>query len=266
MTLENWTIWIPTLALVIARAAGMVMIAPVFGDTVVPAKLRYAIAVGIALAAVAPAGCLAGPLAVPASLPGMVFALVGEAAIGAMLGGAALLVFAGVELGAMQIASQHGLSMAERYDPSHIAGGLLRRLFVLTAIVVFLAIGGHRALLAGLMDTFRTVPPLSIGTNAAGGLLAPVGGLLAASFMLALQLAAPVLLAMVLATVAMGVLQRTAPQFQIFSTGLPVRALLGIVLLTVALAAMPDVLAAGWSRMQRSLGDLIGVFGSVSLR
>ncbi|MCK4602241.1 MAG: flagellar biosynthetic protein FliR, partial [Phycisphaerae bacterium] len=123
------------------------------------------------------------------------------------------------------------------------------------AIVIFLAIGGHRVLIAAVLKTFDTVPVMSL--SAGGAILKMIVALLGTSFALALKVAAPAIVALLLATVAMGLLQKTMPQFNLFSTGLPIRALLGLLALAAALAYLPALLGAAWEGAAGEIIDLV---------
>ncbi len=251
MDLTPYILWAPTLLMAAARVAGIFLIAPVFAHPAVPVKLRVLAGIVIALAAVGAMGRFAEPAALPATWADLAAALASELAVGAMIGFAARLVFVGIEYGALHVGQQMGLGLAELFSPGQETGGPVRRLFVLTAVVIFLAIGGHRDLAAGVLGSFKTVP---LASFAAGeGLPAAVAGLLHASFVVALKVAAPVLVAMLLATVAMGLLQKTLPQCNILSTGLPLRAMLGLAALAVALAALPWLVATAWNETARLL-------------
>ena len=127
------------------------------------------------------------------------------------------------------------------------------------ALVIFLTIGGHRAMIGALLGSFETIPPAGFSPDLA--VLNGVVAILAASFTLALKVAAPVLIAMLLATVAMGFLQKTVPQCNIFSTHLPARALVGMLILAAALAAMAQPIAAGWDWVLKRIADLLLVAG-----
>jgi len=241
------TTWALTLLLVVARVAGVVLVAPVFSEPAVPIRLRLFLSAAIGLAVV-------GRLAQPAGMPSNWFELavgVGcEVSVGAAIGYAARLVFAGVELGAMHVAQQMGVGLAEAYDPqAEEPSGAVRRLLGMLALVIFLAIGGHRDLIVAVLRTFDAVPLMGFAPGQA--LLSMVVGLLGASFALALKVAAPVLIALLLATVALGLLQRTAPQFHIFSTGFPVSVMLGLLVLAAALAVLGRLVDAAWSMVMK---------------
>jgi flagellar biosynthetic protein FliR len=242
------TTWTSALVVGIARVGGIFLAAPVFSAVVVPARLRLLMAIVIGPAI---AGRVAQPVTLPGSAAGLALTLAGEFAVGAIIGFAAQAIFAGVELGAFYVSQQMGLSLAEVFDPlKGETGDPVRALFNMTAVVAFLAIGGHRELISGLLDSVQTVPPMGMRLDAgATGLAA---GVLASSFALALKVAAPALAAMLLATAAMGLLQRTMPQMNFLTTELPARALLGMVVLAAALAGLSPLIsgAAGLALRQ----------------
>jgi flagellar biosynthetic protein FliR len=232
---------LPALVLVTARVAGIFLVAPVLGSDLVPLRLRLFIALVVGLGVV-------GRVPAPA-LSGQALEFLGvigcELLIGATLGYAARLLFAGVELGAFHVGQQMGVSLAEVFDPFwQEEGGVRQRFFQLLAIVIFLAVGGHREVLSALLRTFDMVPPL--GAVPGQAVLNVVVALLTASFTLAIKVAAPVLIALMLALVAMGLLQRTLPQFNMFSMGLSVQAMLGLLVLAGTLAVTAPLVQGAW--------------------
>jgi len=247
--------WSLTLLLVVARIAGIFIAAPVLSSQAVPIKLRVLMSIVIGLAVV---GRVARPAAV-VGLGGLVLAGGSELAIGAVIGFAMRLVFVGIQLGAAQIGQQMGIALAEVFDPMHEAPGASRRLFYMVAIAVFLVIGGHRRLIAATLGSFDTVPVG--GFLSPGAMLGVTVTLLGASFALALKVAAPVLVAMLLATVALGLLQKTIPQCNVLSIGLSARAMLAILILAAAVATLLPLMERAVSL---TAGELTKALGGAS--
>ncbi len=238
-----------------ARVGGMLVVAPVLGNRALPARLRVFISLVIALAVV---GRVAQPAAMPAGTLALSLAIVLEAAIGMAIGYAARLIFVGVELGAFHISQQMGISLAETIDPlTQEPDDPVRSLYRITALVIFLAIGGHCVLISSLLGTFESVPLLGGVSGGAAQILKSVTGLLAASFVLAIKVALPALAALLMATVAMAILGRTVPQMNLFSVGLPLRALVGMLALSAALAYLPAAMDAAWRMWMRNMEVLV---------
>lgn len=250
----NYEVWAPTLMLVAVRLGGIFMVAPVFSHSSVPVKLRLLGAMVISLAVVAR---MVHPAPVPSGAADLLLTAAGELLIGAGIGYAARLVFVAVELGAFHVAQQMGLALGEVFNPqARESHGAVRSLFTMFTIAIFLLIGGHRALIVAVTRTFQIVPPVPGIT--AGTLLGTIVTLLGASFALALKIAAPVLITMLLATVAMGMLQKTLPQCNLLTTHLPIRAMLGVVMLAAAIGVIAPLLDAAVTHLTDQIAALAG--------
>jgi len=238
MALESYTIWVPTLLLVVVRLIGLVLTAPTLAHASVPFKLRLAAAIVISLAVVAR---MADPIPPPVNAGEFLLAGGTELLIGAAMGYAATLIFVGLQLGAFHASQQMGLSLAEVFDPlTAEASGVIRSTFGILAIAIFLSIGGLRSLIGAMLRTFETLPPATGLVGA--GMLNMAVAMLAASFTLAIKVACPLLIAMLLATVAMGLLQKTLPQCNLFSTHLPIRAFVGLLVLAASIGILRPLL------------------------
>jgi len=234
--------WAPALLAITARVAGIFLVAPIFSTAALPIRLRVLMSVVFAQALIG----WAGPVGLPSGPAALAIALGCELAVGGTIGYAARLIFAGVQLGAFHIGQQMGFSLAEVYrgDPA-TGGGILRRFLYLLTAVIFLGIGGHRDLILALRQTFQAVPVMQVSLSP--GLTELVVALLHASFALALKVAAPMLISMLLATVALGMLQRTLPQCNMLSVGLPARVLIGLLMLAAALSVLSPQVRRAWA-------------------
>lgn len=229
---------------------GMMLMAPVFGHSTVPLRLRVLMALVIATAV---AGGLSAPVVGGTSV---VPAIAMELLLGVTIGLAARMVFVGIELAAVHVGQQMGVSLAAAFDPFSAGGDAVRRLYVMLAVVILLGFGGHRMIISSLLRTFEAVPAGSFApTGQLTGFLATV---LTAGFALALKVAAPVLIAMLLATVALGMLQRTVPQCHILSVGMPVRVMLGMVALAAAVAVVAPVMEGAVDLVLHEVAALTG--------
>jgi len=239
--------------LAFSRCVGVVLLAPPVAHAAVPARLRVMVAVVMGIAVL---GRMSGPAEV-VGLRVLVPAVGMELLLGMVIGLSARLVVVGAELAAEHAAQQMGVGLADALAPSMgQAGAPLRRLFGLIAVVVFVGAGGAEALAGGLMGSFDVLPAGEPG--AAGGLLATAVAVLGTSFSLGLKLAGPMLTAMLLATVAMGLLQRAIPQCNMLSMGLPVRAMLGLIVLAGTVTLLAGVLETAFAG---AMDDLRGMLG-----
>lgn len=245
---------LPGYLLVLARVAGLFIFAPFFGSSAIPLRLRSALAMILALALYT---MLADSFTPPADLPGLVVALFGELLIGFILGLGAALIFVGVRLAGLLIGQQIGIGLPDVLDPS-LEGqdSILGRLFFLLCLVIFLLVGGHRALIGALVGSFSSVQP---GTLTLISLPVPaLTSLLSDAYLLAIRFAAPALVAVFLSTVAMSFIARTMPQFNMISVGFPVQISTAMLVLIISLGSACLVFRTGLADSLQTLARLFG--------
>lgn len=222
--------WIAALLWPLSRILGLIAAAPLFGNAGVP--LRVKVLLGVFLALVIAPLVPAVPAADPTSWAGLLI-LVKEMIIGLAMGFAMRLVFAAVEY-AGEVASQTmGLGFAMFFDPSTRGrSSAISQFMALVATMAFLAVNGHLVLLEALAESFVTMPITETPFSSNAALeLARWGGRI---FSAGLQIAMPIIAALLITQVALGILTRAAPQLNIFGIGFPIT--LGVGFLTLSLA------------------------------
>jgi flagellar biosynthetic protein FliR len=226
--------WLAAFVLVLARMGGLVGVAPGFASSAVPLSARAALAAALALL-VAPAQ--RQQVVVPAAAIDFVVLCVQEAGIGALMGMSIAALMSGVRAAGQLAEQQTGLALGEIFDPKlDQSDAVLRRFYALVAIVLFLLLGGHRMLVSTVLDSFKAVPVG--GAAVPDSAVAAMSTLVGQSFQIALRVAAPVVVTLLLAGVTLGFLARTTPQLQLLVTALPIRVLVGLFVLGAALACV----------------------------
>ena len=233
----------PGAILVLARVGGVCLTAPVTAVPGVDWSLRILISVSLGMVMVPVIEPLIGPL--PAGAPLAWLALM-ELLVGGLLGLSAGLIVAGARQAGDMVAAQAGLSTAALFDPE--TGDeltALGHLYGLIAVAVFLTMQGPLVLIASLMESYRTVPAgsLVLGEPIVSQAFERVGAALA----LSLKAAAPVAVALAVAGIVMGWIGRLAPAVPLLTLSLPVRSILGIVLVFLSLGTLAAALAQAWS-------------------
>jgi len=232
-----WYLKLPVFALVASRLGGLVMFQPVIGGYAIPARVRALFVLG--LAALVTPFVSAGP-ELPDRPTGLILASAEELLLGVLLGLVVRMCFLGLQLGGQLIAQESGLAFGRVADPSTGEDEtLLSNLYLQLGAVVFLIIGGHRALLAVALDTFARIPLLSVGTGP-GGHVELLFDALTLGGQIALRTAAPVVLTLFLVNAAMGFVSRTVPQLNILTVGFSIKGLVAFVLVAVSLPAAFD--------------------------
>ena len=242
--------WVAAFLYPFLRILALMSSAPLFSHASVPVPLRIGLALAISTLVAIP---LAGaPFVPPFSAAGGVL-VVQQVVVGVGIGLAMQLVFAAVTLAGDLVGLQMGLSFASFIDPQNadqtpIVGGFLSLILML----VFLAINGHLALVAALVDSFRVMPMTPDGWAALDAMRLVEAG--AGVFATGLALALPVIGALLLVNLTLGVLTRTAPQLNLFAVGFPITLAVGLVML---LLAMPFALPALQQALERGLTLLL---------
>lgn len=220
--------------LVLSRVSGLTMTAPIFGTKEIPMQVRALLAVALALL-IAPTQWDVA-VQYPGSTINYLVFIGSELLIGLCLGLGIVILFSGVHLAGQMIGRIGGLMLADVFDPS--SGNsvpLFSRLLVLVTMAVFVCIGGHRMVMAGLLDTFQTIPPGS-GTLPLSISRAFVV-LLTQSFSLGIRAAVPVVTALLLSTLVMGLISRTLPQLNILMVGFGLNSMLTFATFSLTIGA-----------------------------
>jgi len=229
---------LPIFALILMRITGLVLAAPILGSKVMPFQIRGALVLALS-AMVFPVLHPHAPTDL--TLASALFGAVGELSIGVAIGLSLTIMMSGMELAGRLVGEKAGLSLAEIYDPTFgQESGVLGQVYYIVLSYVFLVIGGHRDAVQALLDSFRAVPMFTYAVDSAPlDLLVDV---MTAAFVLAIRLAAPVLVAVFIATVVLGLISRTLPQLNVLTIGFTLNVLIVVALGGVVIALAGDLL------------------------
>lgn len=222
----------------LARILALVLSAPILSNPGLPVRIRVGLAIMITLVVAPTLG--SPPSTDPGSLAGLLI-LAQQIIIGLALGFAVRLVFVAVEMAGELAGLQMGLGYATFFDPQNASRTPVVGQFLgLVATLAFLAADGHLQMIYLLSRSFSTLP---IG---AASLEAPTFMTLtnwgAEIFRFGVLLAMPILAALLIANLALGVLTRAAPQLNLFAVGFPLTLALGLLMLSLTFPFFTPVL------------------------
>jgi flagellar biosynthetic protein FliR len=225
--------------LVLARVSPLFLLAPLFSSRMVPARVRgiVAVALAIGLSPVVGRGDM-----MPTDVLGIGELIFKE-----------LLLFAAVSVAGTFLDTLIGFAFGATVDPIHgNQSAVLSQTYGLIAILIFIAIGGDGWVIEGMARTYDVVGLTD--QPSLGHLVSGVGEAFVAIFSSAIQVAGPVILALILTDAAFGVVSRVVPQLNVFAVGVPAKVVVGLLLVG---ATMPFV--AGWltSELQRDVGSAL---------
>lgn len=229
--------WLPFL-LVFARTAAFISVIPFFSRRGIPAMLRifFAFVLSVVLTL-----SIEPQAALPVTDLGLIVMLGKEIFAGLVLGFLVYLYFSVFLMTGQFMDHKAGLMMAGAFDPlfgSQVT--LLGQFFYFLAAVFYLTVNGHHLLFLSLKESFTVIPlgsPL-ISTLASWEYLK----IFAAMFLLAFQIAAPVIIVLWLMDLALGFLSKTVPQIHVFIVGLPLKVAFVLVIFVLMLPLLGVVM------------------------
>jgi len=237
--------------LVFVRVAAALSMLPGFGEMAVPmrARLAAALAVALALSAVV-AGLPAGPPAHPSDLLRHVF---GEFAAGMVIGVAARILFASLQIAGQVIAQTVGLSNIFALPGTGFeAGSVLGAYLMIGGLVLVFVTDLHHAMIGALLHSYTLMPPATV--PAMNDLAKLTADAVAQSFRLAAEFAAPFLVLGFVYNVGLGLINRAMPHFAVFFIGLPVSIAGGLLLMAITLTAILGTFIAAYGAFFRQFG------------
>jgi flagellar biosynthetic protein FliR len=247
MTLPLLEALLPRIDLILLmwiRVMGLFTTAPVWSNRQVPIQVRVALSFAIGL-------LLHGLIPQPAPVVNLIQLVplaLKELLVGMLIGFVVAMAFAAFQFAGELLDINIGFTMMNVLDPvTNTQSPLLGNFLYILALLVFFTINGHHMLFRALLDSYQVVPV--DGAALTGALTEHLVQSAAKIFAIGLQVAIPVLAALLLTAVALGIINRTVPQMNVFVVGLPVQLFVGTALLAVIL---PLYLAA-----------LRGVFGGL---
>jgi flagellar biosynthetic protein FliR len=229
---------IATFGLLLVRPGLLVSTTPVFSGMHVPMPIRVGLTVLLAVM-LAPVV----PLPDRFGTGGLVVVIAGEAVVGIALSMGLRVIVAAAELAGHLAGFQLGLSYAAVVDPqSGARNNVIATLYANLALVTFLGINGHHQVIHALSASYSAVPVGAAGVSGSFGAI--VAHLLGLVFVTGVRLAAPVVTAVLLVELAMGLIARAAPSLNLLVVGTPVRLMVGMLALSAGIQVIPGVVAA----------------------
>jgi flagellar biosynthesis protein FliR len=244
--------------LLIIRASGLFLTAPIFSNRMVPVQIKLGLVVvlavvtmpTVAMATFQPAG----------SLPELAALVLRELMVGLLIGFVFQLLFLAAEMAGSMAGYQVGLAISSAFDPS--VGdqvGAFGRFWILLATLIFLAINGHHLVIRAFNDSYRAIPPGQmqvVGTTAE-----LIMSQTAYVLVLAIKIAAPVLVTLILADVALGTIAKLMPTMNIFVVGFPLKIGLGLFVVAMSLPIFSYVLEKSTGYFDDAVHQLLASMG-----
>ncbi|MFN4044688.1 flagellar biosynthetic protein FliR [Limnobacter sp.] len=225
---EQLEIWIASFLWPFIRILAMLATAPVFDNRTVQRRTRVGLAalIAILMMPLLPAPpVLSSAQAIPV--------LIQQILIGVAMGFSMRLVFAAFEMAGDLLGLQMGLAFAQFIDPARgMQTPLIGSFLGVLAMLTFLVIDGHLLVIAAVVQSFELIPISANLSVVNSQSIALAGSIM---FMLALQISLPVMAAVLISNIVLGILARAAPQLNVMSIGFSITIGVGLWILWVSL-------------------------------
>jgi flagellar biosynthesis protein FliR len=245
--------WLSLFLWPFTRITSFILASPIFGHSSVPARVK--IGLGIFLTIVISSTLPPLP-AIPFTSWSGLGILTEQIIIGLSMGLALHIMFTVVQAGGEFIGMQMGLGFASFFSPETGANTMiLSRILYLLTLLIFITLDAHLMVIETMANSFVTLP-IGFGTLNAGAfeLLVRFASTI---FTSGLLFALPLMSALLVINLGMGILNRAAPQFTIFSIGFPITLVVGIFLLSVIMGDLARFLESLFSQGLLFLNNLI---------
>jgi len=209
---------------ILLRVSAMVVTIPIFGNKVVPVRVKGGLSLIIAF--------LLFPF-IKFHLPhleilSLILGMVGEVIIGIIIGLAGRLAFAGVQIAGQLIGFQMGFAVVNVFDPiTSEQVSIIAQFQFLIAMLIFLAVDGHHVFLYAIAESYRIISPLDFHFSAE--LMQSIVEISKDIFIIAVKIGAPIITALLMTSIGFGLIARTVPQINILIVGFPLKIAIGLI-------------------------------------
>jgi flagellar biosynthetic protein FliR len=251
----------PAFLLVFCRITSFFVVAPIFSSRTFPTSIKLGLAFFVSLIVFLTIGF---DTKVTADAT-YILAIIREIFAGLIIGYTSYLFFTVVQTSGALMDMQMGFAIANIIDPiTGVSAPILGNLKYLLMILVFLSINGHHYLLAAIMDSYKWLP---LDNNLfqvyyGGQVTEFLTRTFADTFLLALQISAPIVVAMFLTDFGLALLARTAPQYNVFVIGVPIKILVGLSMLVLLLPGFSALFQLIFDHMFLALEKLFAILKS----
>ncbi len=255
--MDYWLEQFHVFLLILVRISALLVVAPIFGHRFFLARAKIGLAFMISV--ILHPLIVAKGLQVPEGLFPYALALVREVGMGVAMGFVVLLMFIGIQFAGQLAGLQMGFGIVNVIDPqSNEQVSIIGQFLNILAVLIVLVTNGHHLILHGLAASFEAVP--LTGVELKGEIGQKLIELSSEIFILAVQISAPVMIALFLISVALGILARTVPQMNVFIVGFPVQLAVGLAVLFATMPLFYILLENSMLALHRDLISLVDFF------
>ncbi|AIQ36492.1 MULTISPECIES: flagellar biosynthetic protein FliR [unclassified Paenibacillus] len=251
---------LPVFLLIFCRITAFFVVVPVFSSQGVPTTFKIGISFFVALVVFSASGT---GITIPQDFS-YILLIMREVLIGLLLGFIGYLMFMAIQTAGSFIDIQIGFGIANVIDPmTGTSAPILGNFKYMIALLMFLSMNGHHHLLDAIVYSYKWIPMNNdlFLRMVDGSLSEFLVRTFAQSFVLAFQMSAPLVTALFLTDVGLAFLARTAPQYNVFVIGVPLKIIIGLALLLVLMPGLAVLFQNLFEIMFESMENLLGLMG-----
>ena len=246
--------------LVFLRMTGMFVVSPIFGRQNLPVYYKVGFSFFIALI-VSGSVAIEKPGAVDASVMLYAFYAVREFVVGVIIGFIPYLMFSAIYLAGQLIDMKIGFSMVSVLDPvSNIQLPVTANFYFILCMLMFISVNAHHVTILAICRSYGFIP---IGRlNLDGDVVRALLRLFSDIFIVGFRIAAPVVFTVLLTDSALGIISKAMPQINVFMVGMPLKILVGLVIIIVTMPAMLAILGELFNNIGLETANFMRGIGS----
>lgn len=243
--------------LVLIRVSAIILMIPVFGDTVVPAMVKWGLSLLMALIIFPLVRSGIGPLGDLGFFP-LALRIAGELLIGISIGFTTRFIFYGIQMGGELLGFQMGFSFASVIDPtSNVQVSVVGELMYMMSLLLFLAVDAHHIIISAITESYQVISPLNV--HYSGELTQTMIRLSQEVFLIAVKISAPIMAVLLFISVALGVVARTVPQIQIFIVSFPLQISVGLIFIGLTAPVFAELVQRFFLGLAGKIGLLLRI-------
>lgn len=249
-TVEIPLVQVQALFLIFLRVGALIFTLPLFENRSIPTLFKTGMILAVSILLLPMVQASVPPF--PDQPVAFGISALGEVLLGVFIGLSARLIFTGVQLAGQLAGFQMGFALANVLDPATSGQvSLIGEIYFLFAMLIFMIFDIHHQFIVAVVESFRAVPLLTPGLSAAA---APVfGKFVADMFVIAIRVGAPVIVSLLLTSVALGLVARTVPQMNIFIVAMPLKIFIGLIFVGISLPYLVSFFETAFETMVRSV-------------
>ncbi len=248
--------YIPTFMLVFARVLAFFVTLPLFSYRTIPTMFKIGFSFFLSLIIVSTIGSTLIQVD-----HFFIFLLMKEVLVGLLIGLIAFIILSAVQIAGGFIDFQMGFAVANVIDPQTGAQSpLIGQYFYIFALLFLLSVNGHYLLIDGIINSYQFVPLesfISFNDLFSEYIIKTFNKM----FLIAFQMAIPLVGCLFLVDVALGIIARTVPQLNVFVVGLPLKIAVSFTVLLFFIAIYIMLARMLFETMFEAMRDLMAILG-----